>query len=388
MRYALLFLTAPLLPAVAATLEVGTYEGRHAWILTNGDLRVSILRGGGHIAEVRLISKDPKTAVNPMRVPHYRTIDPSTYDPQRHDALYGNGPSRWLMSGYMGHLICFPNYGPASAEEEKAGYGNHGEAPLVDWRQVRVEETAAGFALTLEASLPKTRYRMRRVVTFPAKGRQFSVSETIENQENFDRPYQWMQHATFGPPFVEPGKTVLDASVTHGQTRARATGGSLASDVPVEWPKGKGPDGRPVDLRSMQPVERAGAYVALRTDPARKQQFFTLFHPGYKVLIGYVTPSDMTPWLADWQENRSNAAPPWENKVIARGIEFGNTAFDEGIRNAVDRASFLGAPTYSWIAAKGKREWTYTIFLQEIPEGFAGVKDVVLESGAARIVPR
>ena len=60
MRYALLFLLAALLPA--ATIEVGSFEGRHAWILTNGDLRVSILRGGGHIAEVRLISQDPKTA--------------------------------------------------------------------------------------------------------------------------------------------------------------------------------------------------------------------------------------------------------------------------------------------------------------------------------------
>lgn len=384
MRFGLVFVAAVMLPG--ATLSVGSFQGRHAWILENGEMRVSVLRGGGHIAEVRLISADPKKAVNPMRVPHYRTIDPSTYEP-RHDAVYGTSASRWLMSGYMGHLVCFPNYGPASAEEEKLGVGNHGEAPIAEWRQVAERVSEEGVQLTLEARLERTGYRMRRVLTLPKAGKVLTVTETIENPLTFDRPYQWMQHATFGPPFVEPGRTVLDASVTHGQTRERA-GGSLAGGSEVTWPRGKAADGGQVDLRAMQAMERAGTYVALRTDPARREQFFTMFHPRYKVLIGYVTPSEMTPWLADWQENKGNAAAPWDNKVIARGIEFGNTAFDEGIRKAVERGSLFGAPTYSWIAARGKREWTYRIFLEEIGEGFGGVKDVVWEGDKVRVAPR
>jgi hypothetical protein len=53
-----------------------------------------------------------------MRVPHYQTIEPYQYDPGRHDALYGSDSHRWLSSGYMGHLLCFPVFGPPSSPAE------------------------------------------------------------------------------------------------------------------------------------------------------------------------------------------------------------------------------------------------------------------------------
>lgn len=117
-------------------------HGRDAYILDNGYFRISMLRGGGHIAEVRLISENPLENINPMRVPHYPTIDPFTYDPVKHDAIYGSDPHRWLSSGYMGHLLCFPFYGPPSADEAKAGLGNHGEAAIVEWRVISVDREA------------------------------------------------------------------------------------------------------------------------------------------------------------------------------------------------------------------------------------------------------
>lgn len=68
--------------------------GRDAYILDNGYFRISMLRGGGHIAEVRLLSEDPLKNINPMRVPHYPTIEPFTYDPVKHDGIYGSDPHR------------------------------------------------------------------------------------------------------------------------------------------------------------------------------------------------------------------------------------------------------------------------------------------------------
>jgi hypothetical protein len=60
------------------------FHGRQAYVLDNGRIRVSLLRGGGHIAEIRFLSDDPKKSVNPMRVPHYQTIEPYEYDPAKH----------------------------------------------------------------------------------------------------------------------------------------------------------------------------------------------------------------------------------------------------------------------------------------------------------------
>jgi len=65
----------------------------------------------------------------------------------------------------------------------------------------------------------------------------------------------------------------------------------------------------------------------------------------------------------------------------ARGIEFGTSPFDEGLRKSVERTQMLGVPTYRFIAARQRLSTTFTIFLQEIPAGFSGVRDVRVENG-------
>ena len=125
----------------------------------------------------------------------------------------------------------------------------------------------------------------------------------------------------------------------------------------------------------------------MRTDPARSEQFFTLYHPDYRVLIGYVFPGGDHPWIADWQENRSATARPWNGQVVARGIEFGSSPFDEGLRKSVERGSFLGAPTYRWIGGRQRLQTEFIMVLAEIPEGFSGVKNLRVERGSAVLTP-
>ncbi|MBI3679369.1 MAG: DUF4432 family protein [Acidobacteria bacterium] len=364
-------------------------HGRNAWVLDNGVIRVAALRGGGHIGEVRLLSKDPGKSVNPMRVPHYPTIDPQRYVPSQHDAIYGSGSHRWLSAGYMGHLLCFPFYGPPSSEDEiKAELGNHGEAPIVEWRKIKVDERAESVTFWYAADLNKTHYRVERAITMAAGARHFKVEEWVENLTAYDRPFQWMQHATFGPPFVEPGKTFLDASAAKGLTAVRPGGGSLASNSYLQWPNGLNPEGKAVDLRVFQPKPNAGTYYVMLTNPDRRLQFFTLYHADYRVLIGYVFPGEQNPWLADWQENKSNTTPPWNGKAVARGLEFGNSPFAEGLRKAVQRGSLFDVPAYGWIGARQKLKNEFTVFLEEIPAGYRGVRDVHLVNGSPRVFAR
>jgi hypothetical protein len=107
----------------------------------------------------------------------------------------------------MGHLLCFPFYGPPSSDDEvRAGLGNHGEAPIVEWKKSNVEINTDGVAVRYYADLPKTQYRVERLVTLPRGLREVHVEEWVENLAGYDRPVNWMEHATFGPPFVEPGR--------------------------------------------------------------------------------------------------------------------------------------------------------------------------------------
>ena len=73
-------------------------HGRQAYVLENGRMRVAALQGGGHLAEIRLRSSDPQKSINPMRVPHFPTIEPWQYEPDKHDSVYGGRADRWLTA--------------------------------------------------------------------------------------------------------------------------------------------------------------------------------------------------------------------------------------------------------------------------------------------------
>lgn len=323
-------------------------HGRPAWVLENGRIRVSVLKGGGHIAEVRQMTGDPRRDVNPMRVPHYPTIDPQTYVDARDNAIYGDDPHRWLSAGYMVHLLCFPAYGPPSSPEEiAAGLGNHGEAPIVAWQKTSGGVEGDAVVLRYAAELPKSQYRVKRTITLPGKSEWVRIEESVENLRAFDRPVQWMQHATFGPPFIEPGKSLMRISAVKGDRN-----GAL-------------PPGESVQERLMPAATPGGAYTALLMDPQRTHQFFTMSHPDFPVTIGYLFPTDAHPWAADWQENQRAQQKPWNGKVIARGIEFGSSPYAEGLRKSVERGSLFDTPAYRWIGAKQTLSTEFVIFLTE-----------------------
>src|SRR5213082_1531614 len=98
-----------------------TYRGRRAATLENDALRVTVLREGGHIAEIF----DKQTGVNPLWTPPWPSIEPSAYAGE-----YGNGVEGRLLGGIMGHNLCLDLFGGPSDEEFAAGIGVHGEASV------------------------------------------------------------------------------------------------------------------------------------------------------------------------------------------------------------------------------------------------------------------
>ena len=332
-------------------------------------MRLSTLPGGGYIGEVRLLSSDPKLGVNPMRVPHYPTIDPHTYDAGRHGAAYGTGESRFIMSGYMGHYLCFPYFGGPSKDEARHGLGTHGEAVTVEWKREEAEAGAGAATVALSAELPKTRYRVGRAVTLRAGETVACVDEWVENLLPFDRPIHWVHHATFGAPFAEPGKSFVDAPVVRVAARDTET------------------PGRPDEERAFSAALRAGSYRAWLLDRSRSLGWCTMYHRDYRVLIGYLFSTADSPWIGDWQENRRNTQIPWNGQAVARGLEIGNTPFG-GLRQSVADGELFGAPTYRWIGAGESLKQSYAIFLAEIPDGYRGVADIRFEAGRILIEER
>ena len=362
-----------------SSFQEGQLHGRRAFVLENDRMRVSTLPGGGFIGEIRFKSDDPKLSINPMRVPHYQTIDPYTYDVAKHGNLYGTGIQRRLMSGYMGHFLCFPQFAASSEAEFRQDYGQHGEAIAVEWKLQKVDRLKDGVTLRYAADLPLTQYRVERAITLPPDETVAYVEESVENMVSYGRPVQWVQHVTFGPPFVELNKMYADApvsSVMAGRGRGRD-----ASAEPT-WPETRNPDGTTANLRVFS--GRGGTWLL---DGSKPKVYFTLYNTEYPVLIGYIFESASNRWVLDWQENQRTQEKPWDGKVIARGLCIGDSTIG-GLRNAVERGSVAGVPVFSWIDARQRRTQKYAFFLVQIPLGFKGVADLRIEDGRIVIAER
>ena len=214
------------------------------------------------------------------------------------------------------------------------------------------------------------------------------VEEWVENLLAFGRPAHWVQHATFGPPFIEPGKNVLDASATRGEVRSPTSPNRMLARGSIDWPWGTSPEGRRVSLREMQDRPKSGIYYAMLMDPDRERNYFTMFHKDYNVLIGYLWHTKDFPWLGDWQENKGNGGLPWNHQVVARGMEFGTTPFGGPMENVVSEGKLYGVPLYRWIDGREKATVRYVVFLAEIPDGYEGVQDVETKAGKIVITER
>ena len=356
------------------------FEGREAYALQNSRMRISMLSGGGYIAELSLFSSQGKELVNPLFIPHYKTIDPHEYSSEQHSDLYSSGRSARLMAGYMGHYLCFPYFGDEfSGSEEKLGYSTHGEAYTVKY-EVEEKMEDDGAVLTASAVLPLTKYAINRSFTLLPGQSVILVEEAFENLEAFDRPYQWVQHITFGKPFIEYGKTYVDAPVSR-------IAFSQQKDDPlnlntVQWPTVRTEEGSAINAGVFDSDKGQGGYRAWLMDPERDYTWLTLYNQDLNLLVGYIFPKEENPWIGDWKENQRARALPRNGQTVAWGLEVGTTPFGSGIRQSIERDAVFDTETYKWIGAREKMEQSYLIFLLEIAKGFKGVKELEMEKGA------
>jgi hypothetical protein len=334
------------------------YRGRRAVSLENEKVRVTLLAGGGHIAEITLKQKN----VNPLWTPHWPSIEPRDFDPAVHTG-YGAGAESRLLAGIMGHNLCFDFFGPPSEEEAAAGLTVHGEASVVDW-DVAAE---GNDTLRARAELPlagmrvERRLRLRDIV--------LGIEETVENLTAVDRPVGWTQHVTLGPPFLAPGRTVFDAPATRSKVFEgdfAAGKGRLKIGAEFDWPFCPSIDGGTIDLRQTADVPVSAGYTAHLMDPARERAYFTAYNPDLDVHFGYSWRRADFPWLGIWEENHSRENPPWDGRELTRGMEFGVSPMPETRRQMIDRGSMFGAPAYRWIPARGRATVQYCAFFGEI----------------------
>ncbi len=314
------------------------YRARRAATLENGQLRLTVLREGGHIAEIF----DKQTGVNPLWTPPWPSIEPSTYNAARHPE-YGTGAEAKLLAGIMGHNLCLDLFGPPSPEEAAAGMTVHGEGSIVPY-----EISESSGQLVMHAELPVAQLRFERRLELD--GRAVRIQETVENLSGCDRPIAWTQHVTLGPPFLEKGTTRFRASATR----------SMVGNQAFDWPMLPRPGGQGLeDLRVFTDAPSSAGFTTHLMDTAQETAWFAAYSPAFQIEFGYTWRRADFPWLGIWEENFSRTHAPWNGRTLTRGMEFGASPFPETRREMIDRGSLFGVPGYRWLPAKSRAEVEY-----------------------------
>jgi len=321
------------------------YRGRRAASIENGQVRVTVLREGGHIAEI--LHKE--TGVNPLWTPPWPSIEPSAYQPGSTE--YGAGIDARLLAGIMGHNLCLDIFGGPSAEEASGGIGVHGEGSVAPYE---IEQDDGRLVMVSWLGLAQIRFER----TIELREGTVEIAEAVVNLAAFDRPIGWTQHVTLGPPFLERGVTAFQCSATRSKTFEGTFGADdyLQPGVEFEWPLA------PPDLRVCNAAPKSSAFTAHLMDPQLEEAYFTASHPGLGLEFGYRWKRADFPWLGIWEENHSRMNPPWNGVTLARGMEFGVSPIPETRRQMVDRGTLFGVPTYRWLPARGRLEARYSAF--------------------------
>jgi hypothetical protein len=327
-----------------------THRGRSAASIENDQVRVTVLREGGHIAEIL----HKASGVNPLWTPPWPSIEPSTYRPELHPE-YGSGHEAKLLSGIMGHNLCLDIFGGPSEEEAAAGFGVHGEGSVAPY-----EIQQNGSRLVMSSCFPLAQIRFER--TIELHGGTVQVLEAFESVAAFDRPIAWTQHVTLGPPFLECGVTQFRTSATRSKVYEGPFGTAdyLEPGACFDWPMAPRIGGGVVDLSVFTGAASSSAFTAHLMDVDREDAFFTAFNPGLRLSFGYSWKRTDFPWLGIWEENRCREHAPWNGRTITRGMEFGVSPMAESRRRMVERGSMFGVPGYRWLSARARIEATYS----------------------------
>ena len=344
--------------------------------------QVAVLEGGGHICELGL---NQVPGVNPLWTPEWKTIDPDRYSSGKHRQLYGPPPDGRLLAGIAGHSLSLDHFGPPSPEETEAGRSTHGEAPSLKWK--RLKKTAfSRAALHYGCRLREAHINFSRTISVDGASPVIYCEEHAENLNGLDRPISWNEHVTFGPPFLECNTTLFDMPATRAKVCPADYSGRIfiQPDAEFRWPEAPKKDGGVSNLRTT-PGEQFGHYTAQLLDRNLNTAFMSACNPRQGLLVVYVFRRADFPWVGNWEERNNRTAAPWKGRTFCRGMEFSTTPFAIPRRETIDQGPLFGESTYRWLPARSRASVRFLILLFAVPEDFAGVEQVSIGGGTARV---
>ena len=349
------------------------WKQRRGFRLSNRQIEITVLLGGGHVADLRLCS----SPINALWEAPWATIEPYQFSDPDHAALYGERAIGQMLSGYTGHALALGYFGMPSTVQTQQGLSLHGEAASAEWHVADATATDSFACLTLEVELPISNLHFRRTLRLSAVAFTVSVEESVSNRSAQARDMQWVQHAAFGEPLFSIGNASLSLSAQRGITWPLGYEGRecLPANQLFEWPTVASPHGE-IDLSSPFVREGSGFVAAVRTNPRHHDAFIAVHNRRLALAAGYLFDARRFPWIALWEENRARTDPPWNGITRVRGVEFGTSPMPLGLEHAQEMRTLFDTPVLATIAGRAELTTAYQIFVTSVPPHWQRVQQV------------
>jgi hypothetical protein len=363
-------------------------RGRPGWLLVNDRISLCCLRGGGHLA-----SLSPRTGpapnVNLLWEPFWQSIEPERYSKQKHRRRFGFPPAGKYLSGYTGHSLCIDYFGAPSEEETLLGLPLHGEVASNRWTLVEKRAQHGLARLRVRSAAQSAGLIVQRDIALRENESVVYVTETVTNKTTRDRYFQWAQHTTFGPPFLQAGESVCLMPGTRSKTWPLGYEGkeALENDREFSWPNAPASNGRLLDIS--QPFATNGrgfiATTLLAEDRDSQMAYVAVLNWRLGLLAGYCFRSCDFPWVANWEENCARTDAPWDGKTQARGLEFATSPMPLGLRDAILSGPLFGVPAVRCLPARGVRAASYVMFVTEAPHLWRTITGIGVRGNALAV---
>ena len=207
------------------------WRNRQAYCLKNASVELTMLTGGGHISDFRLV--DPHSSVNALWEVPWATLEPNQFGKslRKNVRKYGPPPVGRFLASFTGHVVCVDYFGGPSEAEAAQGLALHGEAANSRWRLLESRQSATEARLSLGARLPAAGLRFERDLRLRRDESVVYVEERLTNERSLDHFFHWTQHITLGAPLLHPD----ESSVALSGNRAIMQPRSLAYNT-IRWP--------------------------------------------------------------------------------------------------------------------------------------------------------
>jgi hypothetical protein len=358
----------------AKTIEIRGLD-RSPWLahdgarLTNGVIELIVLTSGGHLADFRFTGPDSLPMPNALWTAPWVIEAPTERSPQ-HLAE---------TAGFTGHALCLDRFGEPSDAEAATGLTLHGEAATREWKMAPPADPSQ-LDWQWNAELPLSHLDFERKIRLGDGESVVYIEETVTNKRAVDHACDWVQHATFGPPFVNEQDATFIASAARGVTSRTGYGPDslVLNGAEFSWPYAplQPPMQGTTDLRQPFTTKGKGITAAALLDPDRAVEHILAVNWRLGIGAGYCFRREDFPWMMVWEENCVRSNSPWSGTTQARGMEFGSTPFPAGREDTLCRRRLFDAPSWCVIPGNGSRTARYLMFLFKLPDGVNALENV------------